>query len=235
MVEKKKFFEVEVPSIRTKVKLLAYNLEQLNNRVIKLDLTRQLRGKSLEAVIKVKVANSKAEGDLFRIALLPFFIRRMMRKSVSYVEDSFPIDCINAVLRIKPFLITRKKVTRAVRKALRENTKKYLEEYAKDKDSEEIFSDVLSNKLQKILSMKLKKIYPLALCEVRDLKVEKEKQGADIEKLREEKKKLKKEKEETRIQEEKSQIEEIEEQKAKEEKEAEESQEKEEVKEEAKE
>lgn len=227
--ERKKFFDVEIPSVGTKVKLLSYNIEELNNRTIKLDLTRVLRGKSLEAVIKVIVKDGKAEGEIQKIVLLPFFIRRMMRKSVSYVEDSFSLECATASLRIKPFLITRKKVTRAVRKALRDACKLYLEDYSKDLDTESIFGDILDNRLQKSLSVKLKKIYPLALCEIRDIKIEKMKEGIELEKIKEAKAKSRREQMLEKLEEEKegkSQIEEIEEalaikEKVEEEKEAE--------------
>jgi ribosomal protein S3AE len=176
MVEKKKFFDIELPLIGEKIKLSAFELENLDNRNIKMDMSRALRGKSLEAVFKVKVKENKAEAHPIKITLLGFFIRRMMRKSVSYVEDSFSAECTDAILRIKPFLITRKKVTRAVRKALRDEARKYLEEYMKDKNKDDIFSDILNNKLQKSLSPRLKKIYPLALCEIRRVQIEKEKE-----------------------------------------------------------
>ena len=41
------------------------------------------------------------------------------------------------------------------------------------KKAEEIFDDILKGNIQKPLSMKLKKIYPLSLCEIRILKIEK--------------------------------------------------------------
>ena len=97
----------------------------------------------------------------------------MVRKGTNYIEDSFSTECKDAQVKIKPFLITRRKVTREVRKALRNKAKEELINYAKDKNSEEIFDDILNNKLQKQLSLKLKKIYPLSLCEIRTLKVEK--------------------------------------------------------------
>lgn len=185
--EKKKFFEVEVPSIRTKLSLLAYQIEQLDNRNIKLDLTRMLRGQSMEALIKVRVKGSKAFGEVKKISVLGYYIRRMMRTSISYVEDSFSSECSDSILRIKPFLITRKKVTRAVRKALREEARKQINEEIKNKPCEEIFSEIISGRFQKFLSLKLKKVYPLALCEIREIKIEKEKEQVQVEKVREEK------------------------------------------------
>ena len=57
------------------------------------------------------------------------YIRRAMRKGSDYVEDSFIVDCKDAKIQVKPFLITRNKVSRAIRKELRNNAKKYLESY----------------------------------------------------------------------------------------------------------
>jgi len=170
---KKKFFEVEIPLTNSSVELLAYNMHELNNRTIKLDLTRQLRGKSIEVVFKVNAEKEKAVADPIRLTLLPFFIRRMLRNNISYVEDSFSIECEDASLRIKPFFITRKRVSRRVRKALREEAKNWLIDYIKNKFYKEVFSDIVGNRLQKSLSLKMKKIYPLALCEIRILKIEK--------------------------------------------------------------
>jgi len=177
---KKKFFEVEIPLTNSSVELLAYNIESLNKKTIKLDLTRQLRGKSIEVAFQTRLEKSKLIADPIRLSLMPFFIRRMLRKNISYVEDSFSIECKDGWLRIKPFLVTRKKVSRRVRKALRDETKSWLIDYSKDKKTKEIFSDIIGNRLQKSLSLKLKKIYPLALCEIRFLKIEKAKEQEEI-------------------------------------------------------
>lgn len=171
---KKKFFDVEMPIIRRETQLQGYELKDLENRIIKYDLTRILKGKSALLQLKVKIEGEKATSVPIGLKLLPYYLRRMIRKGTNYVEDSFSTDCKDAQIRIKPFLITRRKVSRAVRKALREKTKKELIEYVKTKNSKEIFEDILKNQLQKTLSLMLKKIYPLSLCEIRILKVEKE-------------------------------------------------------------
>jgi ribosomal protein S3AE len=44
------------------------------------------------------------------------------------------------------------------------------------KTSLELFSDIMVGKIQKELSLKLKKIYPLALCEIRILEIVNKKQ-----------------------------------------------------------
>lgn len=186
---KKKFFEVDIPLTNSTVELSAYNIESLENRSIKLDLTRQLRGKSIEVLFKVKVEDKKATAHPVKLTLLPFFIRRMLRRKISYVEDSFTAECKDAEVRIKPFLITRKKVSRVVRKTLRDEARNWLQVYVKEKTYKELFSDIIGNRLQKPLSLKLKKIYPLALCEIRKLELERvkeqEKVKVKLEKIKE--------------------------------------------------
>ena len=186
---KKRFFDVDMPILRKETQLQAYELKDLDRKLIKYDLTRILKGKSILLQLKVKVKGEKATSVPRELKLLSYYLRRMIRKGTNYVEDSFSTNCKNAQIRIKPFLITRRKVSRAVRKALRERVKEELVKYVKTKNSEEIFEEVLKNQLQKTLSLKLKKIYPLSLCEIRTLKVEKEiKQEKEIEQEKEIKK-----------------------------------------------
>ncbi len=172
MVEKIKFIEVELPIVNHKVDLIANKIEELDNRTVKLDLTRKLRGKNVEFIFKLKVEDGKLIVDPYRIFIFKFFIRRIMRKSIDYVEDSFSANCKNAQLKIKIFLITRKKVPRAVRKALREKAKEEIISEINKQTYEEFFGELLSSRFQKNLSLKLKKIYPLAFCDIVDSFVE---------------------------------------------------------------
>lgn len=166
---KKKFFDVEMPLISKQTQMQAYELPELNNRFLRYDLTRLLKGKSMMLTMKIKVEGNEAIATPKKIVLMPYFLRRMIRKGTNYVEDSFSAECQDANIRIKPFLITRRKVSRAVRAALRTKAKEELINYVKDRTAEELFDEILKNQIQKPLSLKLKKIYPLALCEIRVL------------------------------------------------------------------
>ncbi len=179
---KKRFFNVEIPLIKKETQVIAYDLKEIEGKYIKYDLTRLLRGKNIIVSLKIIIEGDKATTVPMEISLLSQYIRRMIRKGTNYVEDSFSAVTKDSQIRIKPFLITRRKVSRAIRKALRNEAKKELIEYAKTKTTETIFEDVLKNKTQKDLSLKLKKIYPLALCEIRTLKVEKEVENKESQK-----------------------------------------------------
>ena len=173
---KKRFFTVEMPLIKRQTQLQGYEAKDLENRYIKYDLTRILKGKSMIMTFKTKLEGEELLTLPKELRLMPYYLKRMVRRGTNYIEDSFSTECANAQIRIKPFLVTRRKVSRAVRKALRNKTKEELIEWAKESDTERLFEDVLKNKIQKELSVKLKKIYPLSLCEIRVIKVEKEKE-----------------------------------------------------------
>jgi len=174
---KKRFFDVQIPIIGKTTQLQAYEMKDLNGRLMRYDLTRILKGKSMLLQLKVIADEEKATSVPREAKLLPYFLKRMVRKGTNYVESSFSTECKDATIRIKPLLVSRRKVSRKVRKALREKATEELIEYAKTRKSDEIFDDLLKNKIQKPLSLKLKKIYPLSLCEIRILKVEKVKEA----------------------------------------------------------
>ncbi len=168
---KKKFFEVKVPLTASKVHIIGYSAEELDGSIIKLDLTRSLRGKSLELKARVKNENGSLVGTPLSLEIIPSYIRRIFRKGVDYVEDSFEAPCKDTTLQIKPFLLTRKRVSRAIRNEIRQTARKHIEAHVKIRTAEEVLSEVTSNKIQKELSLKLKKIYPLALCEIRSIAI----------------------------------------------------------------
>jgi len=174
--KKKKFFDVEIPIINKTTQLFAFEIKDLGGKFVKYDLTRLLRGKNAVLQLKVQLKGEKATTIPQELKILPYFIKKMVRKGTNYVEDSFSTKSKDSIIKIKPFLVTRRKVSRAVRKALRDKAREELIKYAKAKDSIAIFEDILKNQLQKTLSLKLKKIYPLSLCEIRFLKIEDKKQ-----------------------------------------------------------
>ncbi len=171
--KRKKFFDVEIPIIKKQTQLYAFDIKELEGRDLKYDLTRLLKGKNILLRSKVIVKGEEATSIPVELEILPSFLMRVVRKGADYVEDSFSAKCEDAELKIKPLLVTRAKVSKQIRKILRERTKEELIKYVKSKNSEEIFEEVLRNKFQRELSLKLKKIYPLSFCDIRILKVEK--------------------------------------------------------------
>jgi ribosomal protein S3AE len=188
LTKRKKFIKVDVPLAKTELELVGNTIEDVKDRTIKLDLTRQLRGKGVEATVKIKIEDDKPIAHPIKIKLMPYFIRRMIRKRISYVEDSFETPSQESMIKIKPFIITRKKVSKAVRRTIRNQAKNWLEDYIKERTDLEIFNEILSNILQKPLSLRLKKTYPLYLCEIRIFEIKRPLKPEEVPKI--EKKKI---------------------------------------------
>ncbi|MBT4165860.1 hypothetical protein HOE04_02365 [archaeon] len=220
---RKKFIKVEVPLAKSTIELIGSSPEEIQGRTIKLDLTRQLKGKSVEATVKIKTENEKPIAKPIKLKLMPYFIRRMIRKRISYVEDSFETPSQESMIKIKPFLITRKRVSRVVRKTLRNKCKNWIEDYIAERKDDEIFNEVLSNRMQKPLSLMLKKTYPLSLCEIRVLEVKRTLEKDEIPKIKPKPKKVEQKEE---IEQGLDQLAEIEEEKKKAEEEIKQAQEK---------
>jgi len=180
MAERKRFINIQVPILGEEMRILG-TPEELHNKTIKLDLTRQLRGKGL--TIRLRIFNQ--EGNLVAIPnnmeLVTSYIRRMMRKRTDYVEDSFQARCSDVRTTIKPLLITRKKVSRAVRKNLRNTAREFILDYLKEKEFIEVCNEILDGTLQKAMLPKLKKVYPLSFCDIRVFET-KELEKIDMEK-----------------------------------------------------
>jgi len=172
MAEKRKFQTVEIPLLNKEIELLGIGKDDFEGRFIKIDLTNTLKGKGLEIKFNIKEEKEKITATPINAYLQGFYIRRVMRKGTDYVEDSFLVNCKDHRIRIKPFLITRKRVSRKVLNGLREKAKIELIKYVKDKTFDHIVLDIMNNKLQKEISPKLKKIYPLGMCEIKFIGIE---------------------------------------------------------------
>lgn len=164
---KKKFFEISAPLTSTPIHLYGASEEELAGKRVKLDLTKNLRGKSIELAMKIKLEDGKLVAVPESAELALSYVRRAMRSGVDYCEDSFVTQCRDFSVRIKPFMITRKRVAKSVLNSLRKEAKNFITNYAKTRNAEEVITEIITNKIQKQLSLKLKKIYPLAMCEIR--------------------------------------------------------------------
>lgn len=166
-IQKKRFFDVTTSATASKITLYAASAQELDGKIVRLDLTRNLRGKSLELRLRIKANGEELTGEPIALELAGSYVRRMMRKGSDYVEDSFQVECKDAKVIVKPFMITRHKVSRSVRRVLRNTTKEYILSHFITRTTKELATEITTNKFQKELSLKLKKVYPLALCEIR--------------------------------------------------------------------
>lgn len=163
---RRKFIKIETPLFQMDVPVLG-TPEELAGKTVKLDMSRKMRGKGMEAILKIENNEGKLIAHPKSLTLTKAYIRRMMRKRIDYVEDSFDAKCSDIQAKIKPFLITRKRVSRAVRRNLRNTTREFILNYVKEKTYLQVCEDLIQGTLQKEIIPKLKKVYPLSFCDIR--------------------------------------------------------------------
>src|SRR3989344_5513649 len=89
---KKSFFEVNAPLTSEKIQLYASSLEELEGRTIRLDLSKTLRGKSMELSMRIKKIDGTLQAEPEQLLLVTSYIQKTMRNSVDYCEDSFEAE-----------------------------------------------------------------------------------------------------------------------------------------------
>lgn len=170
---KKNSFGINLEIVDENIELCASDINKIVGKTISMDLTSTTKGKNCSAKFIISNVDGKLIGKINYFGIYPSYIRRIIGKNISIVEDSFLCKAKDAVIRVKPFLITRKRVHKSVRTALRKECADFIKKFASGRDCQQFFSYVLSLNLQKTMSKKLKKVYPLAVCEIRTAKVEK--------------------------------------------------------------
>lgn len=171
MAIKRKLFDIHLTAADIVVQVFGASADSLKDKIIALDLTRFLKGRSCEAKFKIIKKDDKLLGDIFSFAIPQSYIKRLIGHDISIIEDSFIVKSSNGKLRIKPFLITRNKVHRSVRTELRKQAKEEIESFCANKSKEEIFNAVVNSTIQRIMLKKLKKVYPLGICELRKVEI----------------------------------------------------------------
>ena len=180
-LKKKKWFPIVTPIMMGERPIGESYLEDSGSavgRTVKVNLI-QLTGdiKSQSCEIKFEISDSKDNRLTTKIigySFSPATIKRFMRRHMTRIDDSVVVlTKDNVLLRMKPFLLTRSKVSRSVEYTLRMAMREEIINTIRKNDAETIFSMVLKYQLQKELREKLSRIYPVKNLEMRVLKVEK--------------------------------------------------------------
>ena len=165
--------EIVLEIIDKKVELSSLKKENLLGKIITIDLTKSSKGKGCEAKFKVSAEGDSLIGKICFFGIYPSYIKRSIGRNISIIESSDVCEAKDAKIRIKPFLITRRIVHKSIRSALRKECLNLIKKFVSAHNYCQVFQAIISSSLQHSLSKKLKKIYPLAVCEIRVAKVEK--------------------------------------------------------------
>lgn len=144
----------------------------LMDRVIEANLgevTRDMKRQNVKLLFKVnEVKDNKAIADVVGYEIMQGYLRRSVRKNKNEMDDS--IICRtkdNIKLRIKPLLMTRSRAQKSLLSEIRKETRKIITAEIANLTYYEAISFVVNYNLQKLIRERIKKIYPLSVCEIR--------------------------------------------------------------------
>ncbi len=125
--------------------------------------------------LKFKIINRVGEKlitELVEYQISPAAVRRMGRRGKARVEESMRVVTSDGkVLRVKPFLIARGSPKGAVMANVRKTIRQRLPMLVAKVTLEGFFDEILSYRMQRTLADSVRKIYPIALSEIRWAKI----------------------------------------------------------------
>jgi len=150
----------------------AFNSDSLIGRTINLNLTnltRDMKKQNMMVKFKIKeVKDGRALTELVGYNIVPSYVKRVVRTGRTKVDDSLEyITREKNKVRIKLLIVTRSIVKKSVVNSLRKESRKFLKEFTERQNYDVIVSFILSYGLQRKLKNHLRKISPLATCEIR--------------------------------------------------------------------
>lgn len=186
---KKKFYPVIAPKIFNEQELgeiPLYDLRDAIGRTLKFNLmtlTNDPKKQHINISFQINnVDDQKAKTEVIGYTIIPSSIRRRIKRKKIRIDDSFVVKTKdNKLVRIKPFLITAGFARSSALKGLKYNLRSILTKDIAKIDYNDLVKELISYRLQKELREKLKKIYPLAVCEIRVMEIEKEKKEEEVE------------------------------------------------------
>lgn len=155
---------------------VASKMQELEGRMLEVPLS-DLTGnfKHFTTKVNLKIAG-KVEGGLSTEYVGQELMRDQVSRNVR--RWSSRIDGIQDIvlkdgkeMRVKSLIITARRVNTAIKKELRAEAFKELQDYLSQKTLDEVVEDVTNNKIQGILEGNLKKIYPVKSVNIRKIEV----------------------------------------------------------------
>jgi small subunit ribosomal protein S3Ae len=191
---------------------LADSPDSLINRVTGVslqDLTNDFRKSHITLFFKInRVEESNAYTQFTGHTLTSDYLRRMIRRRRSKIDGVYDVTTRDgAVIRVKPFATTDKRIQNSQKKGVREAMKSTIEGEGKTSTLSEFVRDILDGKIGSDIYKNCKKLYPVKRIEIyktevvsqptviiEDKKPKKEEKETPKEPEKKEKKPVKKEK-----------------------------------------
>ena len=128
---------------------------------------------STNVMFKVnRLGESKGFTDIVSWEMLPSAVKRLIRRNKDRIDESILAYTADGLkVRIKPLVITRGKAKSGVTVQLRMALKEYIIRNLKKTTFDNLIQGLVTTRFQKAFKEKLNKIYPIAMCDIRMIKI----------------------------------------------------------------
>lgn len=151
------------------------NLEEKSLTINLMDITGNAKNQNVNIRFKVEsVEGEKAFAVPVNYTMIPAGIKRFIRRGKGRIDDSFVLTTSDKKrIRIKFILVTKSKTKNSVANAIRKSAKYFLNKMISSRTYNAFYHDLVSYNIQRSLKSNLKKIYPLGVCEIRAVELDK--------------------------------------------------------------
>lgn len=170
----KNWYQILAPTLfdqRPVAETLAEKPDLLIGRVTEVtmqDLTNDFRKSHIKLFFKVnKIEGTNALTHFDGHTLTSDYLRRMIRRRKSRIDGVYDIDTKDgALLRVKPFAITEKRIQNSQKKLIRSVMKETIAKEGKAKPLNEFLRDMIEGKVGSEIYKNCKKYYPVKRIEI---------------------------------------------------------------------
>lgn len=170
----KNWYQIHAPPIFNEVivaETLAEKPEMLHDRITEVsmqNITNDFRKSHIKLFFKVnRVQDSDAHTIYEGHTLTSDYLRRMIRRRKSRVDGVYDIETRDgALLRVKPFAITDKRIQTSQKKLIRQTMKNTITKEGKAKTLNEFLRDMLDGKIGSEIYKNCKTLYPVKRVEI---------------------------------------------------------------------
>lgn len=178
-IKKKRWFQIIGPNLFRGAVLgetYAVELDVMLDKTLKINLmalTNDMKQQNVNMKFQIyEIRDNKAYTKVIGYEVIPATIKRLVRRGKKRMDISFVCETSDKVkIRVKPLLITKKTMKSSVNSALRKTIEEYLKYSIKKMNYENLVSNLMAHRLQHALKNTIRKIYPLRICEIREMSI----------------------------------------------------------------
>ena len=177
--KKKTWFEVRAPTLfndQVIAEVPTFEKSLLVGKKITvnlMNLTNDPRNQGMAVSFTISsLAGEVGITEMSGYTVLPATLKRMVRRGKDRLDRTLKLRTKdNALIMLKPLVLTRTNTIGSVKRALRKKMHTYLRNYALQNDLAQIQQDIVQNKMQREMFNELKKLYPVAISKIRDFRL----------------------------------------------------------------